>query len=732
METVAPDDVQIWLDHISNYENKFKKWESRSDKIIKRYRDENRKTGDSQAKFNILWSNVQTLVPATFSRLPQPEVSRRFKDQDPVGRVAALILERSLDFEIQHYPDYRQTMKQSVHDRFLGGRGTAWIRYEPHIRAVQLGEPEDGQEITEDVDEPNEELEYECAPTDYVHWKDFGHTVARTWEEVTGVWRIVYLGKDAVTERFGEEIAKQIPYDASPDDLKKQGSISELKKQAKIYEIWDKETKTAKWLSKSLKQFIDEKDDPLELEGFFPCPRPLFATLTNDSLVPVPDYVLYQDQAEELDTLCDRIDGLINALKVRGTYDASVPALARLFTEAGNNDLIPIKEWAKFAEKNGLAGAIDLVDLKPIYEALIAAYQAMEQVKGQIYEITGISDIIRGQTEASETATAQQLKGQYANLRLKAMQDDTAMYATNLLQLKAQVICKKFDPQTIVKTASVDQLSDADKQFVPQALQLLKAEPLRSFRIEIAADTLVQIDEQSEKENRIEFLTAVGGYLDKAVQVGAASPELVPLAMELLKFGVTGFKVGKQLEGTIDQALDMLKQQAANPTPKPDPEMAKVQAQQQTDQAKLQAEQQAKQMDIQLQTQQKQMDIQLESQRMQMEAATKEHQQQIDAALEERKLQLEHEREMEKFNTQMAFERWKAQLEAETQIAVAELSKQTTLEQTQLEAARAEAKEENIPEKPEPKMPDIHVHLPSNNKKITKTKDGYTTEDINA
>jgi hypothetical protein len=70
------------------------------------------------------------------------------------------------------------------------------------------GSPEDGDQITDDVDEPNEELEYECAPVDYVHWKDFGHSVARTWEEVTRVWRAVYMTKDALEERFGKEMAK--------------------------------------------------------------------------------------------------------------------------------------------------------------------------------------------------------------------------------------------------------------------------------------------------------------------------------------------------------------------------------------------------------------------------------------------------------------------------------------------------------------------------------------------
>ena len=579
------DTAEKWLQQISAYGREFKKWESRVDKILKRYRDDERRNQES-SKFNVLWSNVQTLVPATFSRLPQPDVSRRFRDNDPVGRVASLILERALDFEIQHYADYRDTMKQSVYDRFLGGRGTAWARYEPHIRAVQMDEPEDGLAVTEDVDEPMEELDYECAPVDYVHWKDFGHTVARTWEEVTAVWRRVYMLRTALIERFGEELGKKIPLDATPDELKKGlKSADSPHSHALIYEIWDKESKKALWLSKSLGEIVDEKDDPLELESFFPCPKPLFATITNDSLVPVPDFSLYQDQARSLDILCDRIDGLIRALQVKGVYNAEYKSLARLFTEGENNSLLPVKDWAAFSEKQGLRGAIDLVDIAPIAAALREAYAAMEQLKAQVYEITGISDIIRGQTSASETATAQHIKGQYASLRLGSMREDVSRYATELLQFKAQIMCKKFDPQTLVQISAVDQLSPADQQVVPRALQLLSQNPLRSFRIEVAADTLVQIDENTEKQNRIEFLTAVGSYLEKGAAVGAQAPQLIPLIMELLKFGVAGFKVGKQIEGTIDQALDKLKSDsmAPKPPPPPDPKVVAAQASAQAD-----------------------------------------------------------------------------------------------------------------------------------------------------
>src|SRR3990167_526225 len=633
----APNkDVQKWLGIIKAYETEYAPWEKRADKVVKRYRDEKmlETTATQTSRFNILWANVQTLVPATFSRLPQPDVSRRFSDRDPVGRVAALILERALDFEIQHYRDYRATMRQSVMDRFLGGRGTAWARYEPHIKAGAEQSGPEGDQVTEDVDDPNEELDYECAPVDYVHWKDFGHTVARTWEEVTAVWRRVYMTRAACVARFGKEKGDKIPLDATPDDLSREDRANpelQEQKRACVYEIWDKEEEEAIWLSKSQKELLDRKPDPLNLADFFPCPKPLYATMTNESFIPVPDYTLYQDQANELDICADRIDGLLKALQVRGVYDASLGVeIARLFTDAGNTDLRPIKNWQAFAEKNGLKGAIDIVDLTPIAKALEAVYMAMEQIKGQIYEITGISDIIRGKTDAAETATAQELKGNYAGLRLKSLQQEVAQYATELLRLKAQIV-SGFDPQTLMQIAAVDQLAEADKQYVEPALAMIADRPLRNFRIEIAADTMVQIDEQAEKQDRVEFLTAVGTYIGKAAEVGAMAPQLVPLLMELLKFGVTGFKVGKSVEGTIDQALEQMKQQAAAQQGQPKPPDPKIEAEKikmQGVQVKAQAEAQKAQMSVQVEAQKAEID----KQRMQMEQQHDMRQMQIDGA----------------------------------------------------------------------------------------------------
>ena len=686
-------EYQDWYNTIGQYERTFKEWEGRADKIVKRYRDDSRTRNNPNAKFNILWSNVQTITPAIFARLPRPDVSRRFRDNDPIGRVASMMLERALDYEITHYGDYKSAMNQSVNDRLLGGRGTSWVRYEPHIvgsEADGMDMPEDGLEITEDIDEAEteggmyredqERIEYECAPVDYVHWRDFGLTVARTWEEVTAVWRKVYLGRPALVERFGEELGGRIPLDTKPETSKSfSEKMGEGAKEACIYEIWDKTSGEVIWLSKSMGEILDTRADPLKLENFWPCPKPLFSTLTTDSLVPIPDFVLYQDQARQLDTLADRIDGFIQALKVRGVYDASEPSLARLFSEGENNSLLPVKNWGAFAEKQGMQGAINLVDIAPIAQALTMSYSAMDQVKGQIYEIMGIADIQRGQTDPNETLGAQVIKSNNAAGRLKTMQHAVVDFATELLSIKAQIICNHFTDDTIVKISGAMQLSDTDKQYIQPALALLRDESAKNFRIEVTSDSMIFQDEMQEKQDRMEFLSAIGGFMQQVIPAAQAVPEMTPMLMEMVKFAVTAFKAGKGLEGIIDETADKFREQAkaqeGQPKP-PTPEQQKLQGQMQLEQAKLQASQQ-----------QAQQTMQLEQQKMQMQMELEKAKQEYQAQENQLKFQLEDQRNRAQAEMDMRIAQMKMNTERNTQVLLAHINNGAKIEVARIGAA---------------------------------------------
>jgi hypothetical protein len=601
-----------WQVEIELAEKECRNWIDRGRKIVKRFRDERDAMEEGAKRFNILWSNIQTLRPAVYSKKPKPEVARRFKDQDPVGRVASLILERCLEYELEQYGDFDAAMKGGVEDRLLPGRGIAWVRYEPHFT------------VTEDI----RIVDYECAPTDYVFWEDFTHSPARTWDEVRWVGRRVYMTRDELKARFGEEIAPRVPLNYKPQHLQEDKSTPENEafKKAVVWEIWDKAGRQVVWVTPGFDEVLDAREDPLQLEQFFPCPRPLFSTTTTSTCVPVPDYVEYQDQAEELDELSERITLLTKALAVRGVYDGSQTALQRLLSENAENQLIPVDSWAAFAEKGGIKGSVDWVPLEVIVLVLEKLHVARESVKQTLYEITGMADIIRGASDPTETATAQQIKSQFASIRLQELQQEVARFGRDLLRLKAEVICSHFQDETIVQMGGAAQLNPADLEFIPQALQLIRDDRARGFRIDIESDSMVMLDETNERQARVEFLSAVGSFLKESMAAMQVMPQLGPLLGEMLMFGIRGFKVGRTIEGVFEKTMQQLQQA---PPQQPGAQQAReAQAKQQADQNRFEVDR-AK---LELQAQKDSHAQQMDQARLMMEQNRDDQSMQLEAA----------------------------------------------------------------------------------------------------
>ncbi len=657
--------AQPWLDEIRRYTEEYKRWTERGESVIKRYRDERKDTTMSDARFNILWANVRTLKPAIYARPPSPAVNRRFNDQDDIGRCASTILERTLDYEIKHYDDFHATLSHVVDDRLLPGRGVAWLRYEPKIETVEAEpyitnyqeagdenfdysedtvtheSPEENAIAGEDV-APMERIENEQSMVDYVYWQDFAHLPSRTWDEVTWVARRVYMSLEEGEERFGE-VFNQVPLTIAPDKRDGEKTSKDSLKKAEVWEIWDKPKKCVYWVAAHYDIILDHREDPLGLENFFPCPRPYYATLTSGSLVPVADFVMYQDQANEIDDITSRIQHLTRALKVMGIYAADEPSIERLMKEGNDAVMVPVTNWQAFIEKGGLQNAIQFIPLRDVAGAISQLYIARDACKAIIYEVTGMSDIMRGASEVGDTATAQNIKAQYGTLRLNDLKEDMARFARDVLRMKAEIMCNKYQPETLLKASGI--LATPDAQFAMQAIQMLKDEPARNFHIDIETDTLVLIDQQQDKQNRLEFLTAVSGFLDKAVKAGVQSPELIPLMGEMLLFGIRGFKIGADLEYSFEQYIKKASEHHPQPKP-PSPEEIKAQADVQAQQASMQLEQLKEQHNQQM-----------EQARLQIEQSRS----QTDIHIQEQKNQIEQ---------------WKAQLDADTKMAIAQLGLQ--------------------------------------------------------
>jgi hypothetical protein len=693
------DQGPFWHDQLDKAAKVFDKWEKRGKKVVRRYRDERDAIEMPRMKFNILWSNISVLFPALYGRMAKPEVSRRFMDSDPVGRLASTMLERVVEYEVTQFNDFDSAMRGVVEDRLLPGRGTAWVRYEPIIvgeeapeTSVPKLEQDEGIEITNT--EEIERVDSAHSPVDYVYWTDFLHSPARTWDEVWWVSRWVYMTPEEGIERFGD-VFKNVPLHDQNDDIDSKNPMTAKAtygKKAKVAEIWNKRTKKVCWVAKGYPQALDERDDPLELEGFFPCPKPLLATTTNGSMIPVPDYCEYEDQAQELDNLTQRIYLLVKACKAVGVFNAEFKELGRLFTEGVDNKLFPVTAWAAMSEKGGLKGAIDMLDTSAIIRTLQQLYQSREVVKQSIYEICGISDILRGATNASETLGAQQLKANFGSLRLRATQGDVARFATDLFRIKAQIICKFYPPELIVEMSGVMNTPEGQNpQLLQAAVQMLSNSTIRDFHIQVEADTLAQIDEQADKQSAMEAVQAVGAFLQSSLPMVAQAPEMLPMMSEMLLFLVRRYRAGRGLESAIEQTMKALqaKAQQALAQPPQNPEMMKLQAEQQAEQMRMQAQAQTEQMKMQAQAQLEQAKAQLEIQMQQAKA-------QADMQLEQMKEQFAQQiannelqvkaREMQ---GREEYERWKSELEAATKVMVARIGANPGLDIPLIEAQQA-------------------------------------------
>ena len=327
--------------------------------------------------------------------------------------------------------------------------------------------------------------------------------------------------------------------------------------------------------------------------------------------------------------------------------------------------MIPVHNWMAFAEKQGMKGAIDLVDLAPFAQALAQCYQAMEQVKGQIYELMGIADIQRGQTDPNETLGAQIIKSNNAAGRLKTQQHAVVDFATSLLSIKAQIICNHFTDETLIQISGAKQLSPEDQQLIPQAIALLRDEASKNFRIEVTSDSMIYQDEQQEKQDRMAFLQAVGSFMAQAVPMVQNTPELAPMALEMLKFGITAFKAGKQLEGIIDETADKLRISAQKSESQPKPPPPEIQ--------KAQMENQAKMQQIQMQAQVEQAKLQGQ---MQLEKAKQEYQAQENQL----KFQLETQRNQADMDMQLKVAQMKMMTERNTQVLLAHINNGAKIE----------------------------------------------------
>ena len=610
----ADPKVRSWLTELDSARKRLKDYRKDASRVVKLY--EGGKAAESP--FNILYSNTETLAPALYNNLPRPVVQRRFKDDDPLGKVASDVARRSLEFlidnELGTYTPFDDLMSQAVLEALVPGQGVTRFKYDASFaEQPEPNNPTEGQEDEtgegeievekgEIPAEPAEQVEYETVCGESVPWDRFLHGYAKQWKDVPWVAFEHFMTRDELVKNFGEEIGHRIPLNISGKETANESDDGDRDDDklrdaegvtlAHVFEIWDKETKMVRFLAPSYPQgFVKSVEDPLELSGFFPMPQPLMLFPKISSLAPVPLYTMYEEQAKELNRVTVRINKIVQALKVRGFYDSTLEGLDKVLS-ADDNVLIPAENVAAMQQGQTLEKAIWLMPLEKLIVVLQQLYAQRQQVKQVIYEITGISDILRGASVASETATAQNIKNQWGTLRLKKLQKQVSKYVRDCLRIMGEIAMTKFSQQTISQMTGLQFPTGEQKQQAQMLLQQAQAQQVpgqppaqppqqllamtqlptwedimgllandlqRNYRIDVETNSTVDAEATEDKQNMGEFLNAIAQFMNGAAPLVQQGVLPFDAAKSILLAVTRRYRFGPEVED------DLKKMQAPQP-----------------------------------------------------------------------------------------------------------------------------------------------------------------------
>lgn len=601
--------VGSWIAELHLATEREKDYRKEAENVLKIYHGKR----PDEDQFNILYSNTETLAPALYNSTPRPTVKRRFNDADPIAKAASSVVQRLLQYHLDdglnEYASFDTLLEGAVLNALVPARGVLRWCYEAETAEIAPGQE---QVVKETVYGKN------------IPWNHFAHGYGKSWEEVPWVGFLHFMTSEEIKKNFPEKVGILEPKLQRLDEEREREADPELKgkKVVEIWEIWDKITKTQYFISKEIpEEFLrDPTPDPYGLTGFFPMPKPLMFFNSVGSCTPIPLYRMYKAQAEELNVVTVRIQRITKALKVRGFYDSTIQGIEKLM-DADDNTLLPMENAAALYGNGagGLEKALLLIPIEKLVSVLQQLYTQRDQVKRTIYEITGIADIMRGVSQASETLGAQELKNQWGTLRLKRFQRRTALYVRECLRMIAELSVENFSPQTLAAITGLKFPTAAEKAQAQQLMavmqqagrppdpasmellqspsweeliELLQNDLARSYRIDIEANSTLDAEATEDKQDVQELLAGLGQFFQAVGPLVQSGTLPFDVAKGMLVALTRRYRLGAEFED------ELAKMQAPQPPADPKVELEKLKLQ--AEQAKMEHEKQLQVMDMQL------------------------------------------------------------------------------------------------------------------------------------
>lgn len=495
----------------------------------------------------------------------------------------------------------------------------------------------------------------EKAILDVVQYNDYNCSDARTEDEIEWQSRRAYLDRDQAEALFGKDVADDLQYDSFPEVVKKNIARKEDKYEGKaeLHEIWCEATNKVYWLQKSgEKTIIESSEPPTKFEKFYPC-SVIRQSADPDSVVPVSDYSHVRDQILEVERLTTRIHAVTQAIRTNFLYDAAMgPTVEQLF--AGDLKGTPIINWPSYKGRGGLQAGVEFYPVEPFVNALNTLQGARSAALQQLYETLKVSDLLRGTSEQYKSATANRLENQWSSMGLIVRQNQFSKFISDAVSNLGTIIAEQFDEETIMEVGDADALIEPTIYLPPpppqpempemapegemppgeeggmppmappplppppapdplqkidemkkQVIELLRDNRKRSYRIQIATDSMVAIDQQQQQQDGAMLIERAGAFFDQMRGLVEQYPPLLDFSMSLFQNMIKRMKGGKELDGIFTKALQQVgeitkaKEEAAKQPPPPDPATLEIQGRMQIAQVESQARLQAAQMDMQ-------------------------------------------------------------------------------------------------------------------------------------
>jgi hypothetical protein len=547
--------------------------------------------GRDSKPYPIYWSSCKTLEPAYYSRTPKILSKRKGGINDGIALTMSLVVERMGEFFVDSV-DFDDVMQSGVLDFIHTDKSTTQVSYEKGTKTKKEQVPlsTDGETLFDEEGLPFEGDWQQAPDGSYFYEKDTQipwpvikfmpcpfdevlHTPdAKCDAEIYEKAYYFYMPKEEAEKRFPK---KEINWKSGARDKKDPDFVDKgpdpSGKYLEGWECWCLSTKKVYWISDQCEEgFLDYKEDPYKLRGFFPSPKFIIGSRPSKHLYPTPVFLQLISLIDELHSAADRISILIKRVKRCALVDGSNPDLLMALNQLEDGEYVSCDNLQQVLEKGGVDNLVWFIPVKELVDAIGELSQMQEKFKNEFFEWFGVPDILRGQTDPMETAAAQELKTGAAQDRFKFPKKLVARLARDSIEMMIDLALSVMEDEQIAEIVNLEFMDPPHQERFTEAVAALRADDIRMVRVDIDTDSMSFLDDQLRAVKINNGVATLSRGLEQIAQMVQTSPDYAGVALQALLLSLEAMGLGKEFEDMVRKSVQGLIEKAENP-PEPPP-----------------------------------------------------------------------------------------------------------------------------------------------------------------